>query len=109
MRAYVRPTSKGSYEVHISQDNIALRKTVYDFDNGKNERSMDLVREDRFFEFNQIYEIKIEVQGDVINVYVDGGQVIGFSDAENPLVEGMVSFETYDTKAYIDKVEVKAT
>lgn len=54
------------------------------------------------------HTIEIRGYGDIINVLVDGGVLIKYKDAQNPVLSGTVGLETHEGSEYwIDDVEIK--
>ena len=100
MRAFARSTADGSYSIILSSDTVRLEKSVQADD-------VELTSSDYEFEPDRFIEIRIDVQGEHINVFVDDEQVIGFTDVESPYTRGGVGFETFNSEVYIDEIIVE--
>jgi KaiC/GvpD/RAD55 family RecA-like ATPase len=100
MRALARSTADGAYSIILSSDMIRLEKSVQ-------EEDIELTSAEYEFKPERIYEMRIDVQGEYINVFVDDDHVIGFTDVESPLTLGGVGFETFNSEVYIDEIIVE--
>jgi KaiC/GvpD/RAD55 family RecA-like ATPase len=100
MRALARSTADGAYSIIFSSDTVSLEKSA---------QAEDIALTSAEYEFKpeRVYEIRIDVQGEYINVFINDEQVIGFTDVENPLTRGGVGFETFNSEVYIDEIIVE--
>ena len=101
MRALARSTADGTYSIIFSSDMVRLEKSV---------QAEDIALTSAEYEFKpeRIYEIRIDVQGEYINVFINDEQVIGFTDVESPHTRGGVGFETFNSEVYIDEIIVES-
>ncbi len=90
---------EGNYSVSIFGNQLTLDKDV--------EPRVRLEAKDFFFSSGQFYDIKVELKGNNIKIYVDEELRIDYTDTDKPVLKGNVGLYISD-KAYIDYVIVEA-
>lgn len=96
--AYVRRT-EWAYALSINEDQLILWKDA--------KSAVDLEVKGYPFGSNQSHDIKIEVKGNSIKIYVNDNLEISYTDGDNPLLAGGVGLEAVSKKVYFDDVKVK--
>jgi len=89
---------KGNYAFSIFEDTLILAKDV--------KPRIDFETKEYSFASDKFYNIKIEVKGNNIKVYVDEELQIDYTDTDNPIPAGGVGLYISD-KSYIDDIEVE--
>jgi len=94
-------TADGRYFLGFSEEGLYLEKQ---FNGGA--QSAHLGGNEEPYELDQWYDLKVELKGGTIKVYVDGLLKIEYTDPD-PLPSGSVAFETLDdSQVYVDDVYV---
>ncbi len=96
---YVRRSPTGAYTIFITEDHLKLWKDI--------NPAIDLKVKKYSFALNQFYDIKIEVEGENLKVYVNNNLEISYTDEDSPLLVGRVGLEPM-SKAYFDDIIVEA-
>ena len=97
----VRTGDEGRYLLSFSERGLYL---VRHFDGWQ--QLADLARTEDRYELGRWYDLKIEVSGDRIKVYVDGMLRIDYVDPY-PLLNGGIAFESLDdSRVFVDDVHV---
>jgi photosystem II stability/assembly factor-like uncharacterized protein/predicted secreted protein len=92
---------EGRYFLGFNEDGLYLKKQFNqwgEFD--------DLVDHEEHHNFDQWYDLKVEIEEGDIKIYVDGIMKIEYTDPD-PLLNGAIAFETLDdSHVYVDDVYV---
>ncbi len=91
--------AEGNYAVSLFGNQLILAKDV--------KPRIDCETKDYSFNPGQFYDIRVELKGDNIKIYVDEELQIDYVDTDNPVLAGHVGLYISD-KAYIDYVIVDA-
>ncbi|HEY94274.1 MAG TPA: hypothetical protein G4O15_05000 [Dehalococcoidia bacterium] len=97
-----RNCDEGRYFLGFHQGGLSLSKQF-----NKWKEFADLGEAHQPHKFNQWYDLKVEVKGGKIKVYIDGEISIDYMDPE-PILNGSIAFETLeDSHVYVDDVLVQ--
>jgi len=97
-----RVNDDGRYFLGFNEGGLGL---VKQYDNWN--KFKDLTQVDEDINLNQWYTIKINVRSNEISVYVDNDLKLSYVDADNPLTNGRIAYESLDdSQVYVDDVEV---
>ena len=97
-----RMCDDGRYSLGFAENGLSLNKQF----NQWSEFAHGLRVSDEPYNPNQWYNLKVEVEGGSIKVYVDGALRIEYTDPE-PLLSGAIAFETLpDSHFHVDDVHV---
>lgn len=98
----VRKGADGRYFLAFRQNGLSLRKQFNQWS-----EFAHLIDKGEQYSLNQWYELKVEVKGGSIKIYIDNTLKIDYTDP-NPLVSGAIAFETLDdSQVYVDDVYVE--
>lgn len=90
------------YFIYLGNGSINISKQI------KESFFSDLARADNLSIGSGWHNIEIRGYGNIINVFVDGVLLIKYKDTNNPVLSGVVGFETMDnSEVWIDDVEIK--
>ncbi len=96
-----RNCNEGRYFLGFREDGLSLIKQFNQW-----AEFADLTANQQPYELNRWYNLRIEVEGGNIKVYVDGILRIEYTDSK-PLLNGSIAFETLDdSRVHVDDVYV---